>query len=349
MRTFFSSSSLTTPSVEAQVAAEVKCHLGEGSIWDRRSKKLIFLDILESKIYRFDPVAKSTEGPYDLNGYSTAVSSIVPVDEKGDPTGTLVGLTIKEGFAVYNFVTKELSKLGEDPYPGEIENVRFNDGKVDPKGRYWAGTITRDKTGEPCVGAKLFRRDADGTVTEMLSGTDISISNGIAWSADKSTMYYTDTPSGKVDKYAYDNETGSISEPQPCITGFDFQKTGFPDGCTLDKDGKLWVARFNGGCAGRYDPETGKLLAEVKVPAQAGKQVTSVAFGGDTLEDLYLTTAREGFDEATENKYPLAGNLFVVPKEKLQEIGAVGGPPVNHLDYDGASWSFNRDCICTIA
>merc|ERR1712194_291451 len=108
------------------------------------------------------------------------------------------------------------------------------------------------------------------------------------------TMYYADTPTGKVDAFDYDEKTGDISNRRPCIKGFDFPTTGFPDGNTLDSAGMLWVAQFNGGCAGRYDPKTGKCLAKVVVPNQAGRQVTSVAFAGDGCGDLYLTTAHEG-------------------------------------------------------
>ena len=137
----------------------------------------------------------------------------------------------------------------------------------------------------------------------------VSISNGVAWTADAKTMYYTDTPTAQVDALDYDVATGQVSNRRPCITGFVFEETGFPDGCAIDSEGMLWVARFNGGCAGRYDPATGKLLAEARMPAEAGRQVTSVAFGGDGLGDLYLTTAHEGQDAAAAAAagLPLAG------------------------------------------
>ena len=127
---------------------------------------------------------------------------------------------------MYNFRTKSLDKLGNDPPVHDFE--RFNDGKVDPRGCYWAGTITRDKDLNICKGATLYRRDVDGSVSVML--TDLSISNGLIWSRDGQTMYYIDTPTGQVDAFDFDLQSGAISNRRPVITGFDFEKTGFPDG-----------------------------------------------------------------------------------------------------------------------
>lgn len=146
-------------------------------------------------------------------------------------------------------------------------------------------------------------------------------------------MYYIDTPSAQIDAFDYDVSSGEVKNRRPCVTGFDFNTTGFPDGCTIDSEGMLWVARFNGGCAGRYDPATGKLLAEVRVPATAGRQVTSVAFGGEGLGDLYLTTAHEGktAEEAAAAGLPLAGCLFRATRAELQKLGAAPGQPVHML------------------
>eukprot|EP00933_Yihiella_yeosuensis_P005547 TRINITY_DN110083_c0_g1_i1.p1 TRINITY_DN110083_c0_g1~~TRINITY_DN110083_c0_g1_i1.p1 ORF type:complete len:393 (-),score=56.54 TRINITY_DN110083_c0_g1_i1:88-1137(-) len=328
--------SIAPPTAEASLAVEHSAELGEGSIWDSRSKKLLWLDIMNSQLFRFDPVTKKNE-QYSLAAHSPYVSSVVPFTDDLR-NRDIVCVTLKDGFALFNFATQEFKRLGGDPAVGERE--RFNDGKADPNGRFWAGTITRDSDGEPCVGATLYRREYDGTVTPVLK--DVSISNGIAWTKDSSLMYYIDTPTGKVDVFDYDPTSGSITNRRPCITGFDFDETGFPDGCTLDLEGMLWVACFNGGCARRFDPSTGTLLAEVKVPAAAGLQVTSVAFGGEKLEDLYLTTAREGFDEAKKKAHPLAGSLFVLKGAELNKLGACSGQWVNHVCE--AEEKESRDC-----
>ncbi|CAJ1377570.1 unnamed protein product [Effrenium voratum] len=318
---------MAVPTLEAELVVEMKAGLGEGSIWDSRSKKLLWLDIVGAKIFRFDPVSKSNE-EFDLSSFSPFVSSVVPISQDLDPHGDVVGVTLRDGFATYNFRSRSLQRLGNDP--GVQEGERFNDGKVDPRGCYWAGTIARNSAGEILAGASaLYCREADGAV--QVRKPKVSISNGIVWTKDSKVMYYIDTPSARVEAWDFDLSTGAISNPRPAVSGFDFATTGFPDGCAIDTADRLWVARFNGGCCGWYDPRSGELLAEVRVPAAAGKQVTSVAFGGENLEDLYLTTAREGFDPAAAERCPLAGSLFVVPKAQLAEIGAVPGQPANQL------------------
>lgn len=314
--------------IEATVAVKLKAELGEGSIWDARSKRLLWLDIMNAKLYRFDPETEVNE-EHDLSMHSTTVSSVVPVASDVDPSGNTVCVTLREGFALYNFNDKTLEVLlGNPPVAA---NERFNDGKVDPAGRFWAGTITRNEANEPIPGASLYRRNLDGSVDKVLS--PVTISNGVCWTEDGSTMYYIDTPTAKVDAFDYDVSTGEAKNPHACITGFDFNTTGYPDGCAIDNEGMLWVARFNGGCAGRYNPLTGELLAEVRVPAEAGHQVTSVAFGGEDLGDLYITTAREGktAEEAAAAGQPLAGCLFRALRKDLSEIKAAVGLPVNML------------------
>lgn len=319
-----------TPYIEAKVAVKLPAELGEGSIWDTRSKKLLWLDIPNAKVYRFDPESGSNE-EYDLSGSSKFVTSIVPISPEDDPSGNKVGLTLGEGFAVYDFAEKAVTVLPGNPAVAERE--RFNDGKVDPAGRYWAGTIARDESGEPVNKAFLYRRNEDGSITKILE--PVTISNGIVWTKDGSTMYYNDTPNARVDAFNYDKSTGEVTGRRPVVTGFVFNTTGFPDGSTIDSEDMLWVARFNGGCAGRYNPKTGDLLAEVRVPASAGKQVTSVAFGGEGLGDLYLTTAHEGqsAEEAAKEGKPQAGCLFRVTRAELEKIGAVPGQPVGMWRY----------------
>eukprot|EP00416_Gambierdiscus_australes_P045590 CAMPEP_0171095440 /NCGR_PEP_ID=MMETSP0766_2-20121228/43174_1 /TAXON_ID=439317 /ORGANISM="Gambierdiscus australes, Strain CAWD 149" /LENGTH=330 /DNA_ID=CAMNT_0011554247 /DNA_START=54 /DNA_END=1046 /DNA_ORIENTATION=+ len=316
------------PTIEASVAMQLPAELGEGSIWDVRSRRLLWLDIVNAKLYRFDPETGENE-EHDLSGHSKAVSSVVPLASEEDPTGNKLGLTLREGFALYDCDKRALTVLQGNPEVAE--NERFNDGKVDPAGRYWAGTFARDAAGEPIPQAALYRRNANGSIERILA--PVTISNGIIWTKDACTMYYTDTPEARIDALDYDNASGVVKNRRPCITGFDFETTGFPDGCTLDCEGMLWVARFNGGCAGRYNPSTGQLLAEVHVPATAGKQVTSVAFGGDDLGDLYLTTAHEGqtAEEASAVGKPLAGCLFRVTRAELAKIGAVPGQPAHML------------------
>ena len=129
-------------------------------------------------------------------------------------------------------------------------------------------------------------------------------------------------PLAQVDVFDYDVATGAVSNRRPAVPGFTWEGTGFPDGNCIDGADRLWIARFNGGCAGLYDPaKGGAKICEAKVPAGAGVQVTSVAISGAT-GDLYLTTAREGFGDAEAAKYPLAGSLFVVKRAALEAAAA---------------------------
>ena len=150
--------------------------------------------------------------------------------------------------------------------------------------------------------AQLYVLDHDHTLRVLLE--NVRISNGIAWSADGRTMYYIDTPTLAVDAFDFDAAKGALSNRRVAFAippG-----TGAPDGCTMDSEGKLWVAQWGGSRVVRYDPGTGAVLAVVRVPTA---HVTSVAFGGPDLGDMYITTARAGADAAAE---PLAGHVFVV-------------------------------------
>jgi sugar lactone lactonase YvrE len=147
----------------------------------------------------------------------------------------------------------------------------------------------------------------------MLGG--VSCSNGIVWTQDKQTMYYIDTVLRRVDAFDYDHQTGAISGRR---TAFEVpSEMGHPDGSTLDSEGMLWVALWQGRAVSRWNPETGKLLQTVAVPAP---NVTSCAFGGPRLDRLYITTARNGMSEKALEEYPLAGGLFGA------EVGVAGLP-----------------------
>ena len=187
---------------------------------------------------------------------------------------------------------------------------RFNDGKCDPAGRFWAGTLALDGTPEV---ASLYRLDADKSVHKMLG--QVTCSNGIVWTLDNKTMYYIDTALRRVDVFDYDLESGDISGRR---TAFAVpSEMGYPDGSTLDSEGMLWVALWQGGAVSRWNPGTGELLQVVKVPAP---NVTSCAFGGLGLDRLYITTARNGMSEEALAEYPLAGGLFCA------DVGVTGMP-----------------------
>jgi len=187
-------------------------------------------------------------------------------------------------------------------------NNRFNDGKVDPAGRLWAGTLAVD-----CQGTEgtLFCFEADKT--SSVKRTQVGISNGLAWSPDNTKMYFIDSPTLKVVGWDYDISTGNITNERDVIT-FPSDE-GIPDGMTIDEDGFLWVAKWGGAKIQRVDPNNGKVVQEVQIPAL---NVTSCCFGGANLDVLYVTCASMDTDTT---QYPHAGHLF-----EVRNTGTAGLP-----------------------
>ena len=209
-------------------------------------------------------------------------------------------LALHHGFAHLDLETEELTFIS-DPEPDKPEN-RFNDGKCDPAGRFWAGTLALD---EKPRAASLYCMDTDLSVRRVLG--NVGNSNGIVWSLDNTTMYYIDTPTREIAAFDYDLETGAISNRRVAVTVP--QEYGYPDGMTIDEEGMVWVALWGEGCVCRWDPRTGELLHSLRLPV---RQVTSCAFGGEKLDELYITSACIGPEGKALAAQPLAGGLFRV-------------------------------------
>lgn len=286
-------------SVTAELIYSYHASLGEGALWDDRRARLWWVDITQGHLHCFDPHAKTDEC-FDVG---SPVGTVV-LDEAGD-----VLLAVQNGFARYDTESRELTmlKVVEHKNP----SVRFNDGKCDPDGRFWAGTLAQD--GTPHVGT-LYCLERDLSLSTKLEG--VSISNGIVWNHAKTYMYYIDTPTQQVVRYDYKNDTGEITSPQTIITIE--EKAGSPDGMCIDADGMLWVALWDGGKVIRIDPEKGEIIAEVLVPHVG--QITSCALGGENGTTLFITTARQGFTEKEVEEQPTAGSLFSA------EVGVRGVP-----------------------
>lgn len=270
--------------------------LGEGAIW--YGSNFFWVDILGQKVHRYDPV-KDEHQQIDL---PECVGTVVP-----RASGGLV-VALQHGFAHVDLESGQVTPLGDpvDPRP----ETRFNDGKCDPAGRLWAGTMGFNS--EPGLGS-LYMLDTDGTVQEKIPG--VTTSNGICWSLDATQMYYIDTPTHEVWAFDYDVKSGEISNKRTVVT-FE-QGKGAPDGMTIDADGNLWIALWGGRAVVCHDPNTGERLHQVDLPCD---QVTSCAFGGADLDELYITTARVGYSEEKLAEQPLAGRLFRV------KVGVKGVP-----------------------
>ncbi|WP_290589551.1 SMP-30/gluconolactonase/LRE family protein [Alicyclobacillus sp.] len=275
---------------ELSLVVDAKAQLGEGPSWDDVLQCLYWVDILGRKLHVFHPV-DGRDRVIELDSY---VSSVVPA-RPGE-----VVVTLADGVYRVELETGRTARMAE--VEGDVPGNRFNDGKCDPAGRLWAGTMALDES--PGRGS-LYRIDVDGRVTRVLKG--VGISNGLAWTADGRTMYYIDTPTREIVAFDYDVRTGSIANRRVVIRIP--EDRGFPDGMTIDAQDRLWIAHWEGGRVSRWDPRTGALLEEIFLPAT---RVTSCTFGGPNLTDLYVTTARTGLDDSALAAQPMAGGLFVL-------------------------------------
>lgn len=271
---------------EANPVLETGSRLGEGSLWDAREQCLWWVDITAGLVHRFDPAT----GENRTCEVGQMVGTVV-VREGG---GLLVA--VEEGIARLDFDSGALDFIAR-PEADKPTN-RFNDGKCDPAGRFWAGTMSLQ--GEKEAGS-LYRCDASGSTKAMVSG--VSTSNGIVWNRSRTVMYYIDTPTRQVWAYDYDQASGDIANRRTVVEVS--QDLGYPDGMAIDAEDRLWVAHWGGWAVHRWDPETGRRLDSVRVDAEC---VTSCAFGGPDLATLYITTAGGG--EGGKADQPNAGHLF---------------------------------------
>ncbi len=267
---------------------DIRAQVGEGAIWEPQKKVLYWVDILSNLVYEYNPATGENKG-YDVGQH---VGTVVPRTSGG------LMVALYEGFAAFDPASGKVTMIA-DPEADLPEN-RFNDGKCDPAGRFWAGTMAYS---EQTTEGSLYRLDADLSVHKMLG--DIAIANGIVWSLDNKTMYYIDTLAYNVRAYDYDLATGNIRNEREVVKIS--KEMGGPDGMAIDAEGMLWVAHFGGSCVRRWDPNTGKELDRIDLPVT---QITSCAFGGDDLSTLYITSAATRLDEKELAKQPLAGSLF---------------------------------------
>jgi sugar lactone lactonase YvrE len=264
------------------------CTLGEGPVWDARDQSLYWVDIPESRVHRM-----AADGSLSSWDTGQPVGAVVP-----RASGGLV-VAVRDGFMALDPASGTLTTLAEveKDRPGN----RMNDGACDRAGRFYAGTMAFDES--PEAGA-LYRLDPDLSVTKLVTG--VGTSNGIGWSPDERLMYYTDSQAHQVDVFDYDPATGQIGGRRP------FKAVGegevVPDGLTVDADGGVWVAVWEGYAVLHHDPG-GRVIETLDLPAA---RVTSCVFGGPDLDRLYITTAA-GAGES-------AGALFVC------EPGVTGQP-----------------------
>ncbi|MFF0103732.1 SMP-30/gluconolactonase/LRE family protein [Streptomyces hirsutus] len=266
-----------------EVAVRAESALGEGPTWDPATGRLLWIDILNSRLNGYDPAT----GRRTLRRTDQHVGAVKP-----RAGGGLV-LNLRDGIGLLD-PDGTFRWLRHEPVPGR----RGNDAAVAPDGALWAGTMRYD---EATGGGTLARVTGDGTAELVLD--DVTVSNGTGWSPDGRRMYYIDTPTRRIDVFDHDADTGRVTGRRPLAEVED--GAGFPDGLTVDAEGCVWVALWDGAAVRRYTP-SGALDRVIELPVP---RVTACAFGGPGLTDLYITTARVGLDPAP----PLAGSLLVVP------------------------------------
>jgi sugar lactone lactonase YvrE len=279
------------PSIlNANLEYQTEAHLGEGPVWDEINQKLWWVDILSCTLNCYDPASKENKS-FDVGEHIGAAV----LRKQG---GLL--LALKSGLAFFDVKSETIKRIDNSFTLGE--GSRCNDGKCDPSGRFWLGTLDYDL--EEGSG-NLFCMNWDLKVDQKLD--QLTIPNGMAWNSRGDTFYFIDTIARKLYSFRYQKETGEISD-RSVIYDFD-EDLGYPDGMTIDTHDKLWIALYAGRKVIQINPKKGHIEFEIRVPVP---KPTSCTFGGKDLRTLFITTCREYMDESQIEKAPLSGSLFSI-------------------------------------
>ena len=281
--------------VSTELAGNYRAQWGEGPIWWQN--RLIYVDIERHTVLEYDPNSDA-EKSWDVSNSVGRVGTVVPRNQGG------LVIAGDQGLHFLNQETGE-TKAITDPETDKTNN-RFNDGKCSPDGRFFAGTISLVKNKGD---ATLYRLDPNLSLHTAFD--DVTNSNGIAWSADGATCYYIDTPRQEVMAFDYSQDNGLLTHPRVAFSTS--QINASPDGMTIDSNGNLWIAFCHGACVICYNPNTGKQIHRENLPCL---ETTACAFGGDKLDELYVTTGIHK-TEIEED----AGRLF-----RIKGLGVTGVP-----------------------
>lgn len=280
------------PDVSKPVCAwQIPASLGEGTFWSSQKQRLYWVDILGHALHAYDP---TQEHPKTWR----FMQAITAVTECTDANQLLV--TLRNDFAYFDLQTEQLTLLHR-PEPDMLSN-RFNDGKCDRHGNFWSCTM--DENGMLPTG-HLYRYRSHGECTRI--ACHFKVTNGPAFSPDGQFMYLNDTVSRRVVRFHLNALGDIISEPMDWLTFH--PEDGYPDGMTVDRHGRVWIAHWGGGCVSCHDPQTAQEVLRIPLPCT---QVTNCCFGGKNLNTLFITTASTGLSSSELLAQPLAGSLFSV-------------------------------------
>lgn len=267
-----------------------QCLLGESPLWHASRKSFFWVDIENGKLFE-----------YHLKTGATTIKSFphrLTLVLEGKENQVILALDCK--IASYDLETGALNWLCE--VETEFPLNRFNDGKCDSKGRLWIGTLSTEFT---AGSGSLYRIGKDLEPHRVLDM--LTIPNGMAWTADHSVFYFIDSLTQKIREYQFNLESGEIESSKTAVEIPD--QLGLPDGMCIDTEGMLWIAHYGGSGVYRWNPQTGELIEKIELPVP---HVTSCAFGGENMDLLLITSARENLDEAQLKEFPLSGDVFVV-------------------------------------
>lgn len=280
---------MTTPTVS--VALDARAELGEGPRWHGGERRLYWVDINRCELHRLDPAT----GRDEVRRFAAPIGCFAFRAQGG------LLLAMKDGLAT-------LADWEDEPVPfgpqifADKPDLRFNDGRTDPAGRFWVGSVNMAKSARD---AALYRVDADGTM--LLVENDMLTCNGAAFDAKGTAFRHADTPSHALRGYVADPATGTLSGRR--IVHQFAQGTGRPDGGSFDAEGCYWSALFDGGRVVRLSPD-GEILQTVPLPVS---RPTMIAFGGADLRTAYVTSARTGLSDADLAAQPHAGAILCFP------------------------------------
>ena len=268
-----------------------RARLGECPLWDADRQQLFWVDIYNHRVHQFDP-ATGQDRYFDTGEVVSAIA-------QADNNQLLVAL--RSRLAFLDIETGHTTPLTAIEFAHPME-TRLNDGKCDPQGRFWIGSCS-EISGQ----AALYRYDPDGSL--HLMETELTIANGLGWSPDGLTFYLTDSAQYKIFAYDFEADTGSIHNRRVLV---DLSREAVePDGLAVDAQGNLWSALWDGWAVARFD-SSGNELARIKMPVP---RPTSVAFGGKSLQALYITSASVELSQKAIQQYYTAGDLFYLPTQ----------------------------------
>ena len=285
--------------LKAELLYSANCILGESPLWDAAGNCWLWVDIDGKKLFRYECDNRSVQ----IHSFNEKVSLVVH-----DQKGNLV-LGMEKGISRYELETRDIIPLSD--LDADWNNMRCNDGICDSNGRLWIGTTDMNhKTGSGkvyCVEKHKARVCID----------HVSISNGMAWSPDNTRLYYTDSATGNILSYLFDSESGEIAFEKIAVRIS--SGAGLPDGMAMDEEGILWVAIWGGSMVGGYEVQTGRLVGKIEMIVP---NVTSCAFGGENMDQLFITTACSYKGAGMEKKDEHSGDVFIANMK-------VKGVPVN--------------------